>query len=75
MGFAYDKLKGKIKEVFQTQEAFAKALGMSKTTLSLKLNNTSEFSQSEMLHALELLGEKPAMVDLYFFTPKVRKTE
>ncbi len=75
MNFSYDKLRGKIKEVFGTQDKFAEALGMSKSTLSLKLNNVSEFSQREMLESMKLLGESSSMVDLYFFTPKVRKAE
>lgn len=37
--FDYSKLKGKIKEVFGTQSAFAKAMGLSGVSLSSKLNN------------------------------------
>ena len=48
MAFDYSKLRGKIKEVFGTQDKFAKALGISRATLSLKLNNISEFTQQEM---------------------------
>ena len=75
MAFSYDKLRGKIREVFGTQDKFAKALGISKGTLSLKLNNISEFTQHEMFQAMSLLNESPSCVDQYFFTPKVRKTE
>ena len=48
LAFDYSKLRGKIKEVFGTQDKFAKALGISGATLSLKLNNISEFTQQEM---------------------------
>ena len=75
MGFAYNKLKGKIKEVYGTQEAFAIAMGMGRTTLYSKLHNITEFTQSEMLRALELLHLEKADIDIYFFTPKVRKAE
>lgn len=75
MSFSYDKLKGKIKERFGTQDAFAKAIGMSRATLSIKLNNSSEFSQNEILKAIELLGLSKVNVDEYFFTQKVKKTE
>lgn len=75
MTFAYEKLKGKIKEVFDTQEAFAIAMGMGRTTLYSKLNNITEFTQLEMLRALELLHLEKADVDVYFFTPAVKKTE
>ena len=38
MAFDYSKLKGKIVEKFQTQQAFAKAMELSERSLSLKLN-------------------------------------
>ncbi len=75
MKFSYDKLKGKIKECFGTQDAFAKALGMSRATLSIKLNNSSEFSQNEIFKAMKLLKLSQSDVDEYFFTLKVKKTE
>ena len=75
MAFAYDKLKGKIKEIFGTQEAFANALGIARTSLYSKLNNNTEFTQMEMLKALELLLLEKNEIDVYFFTPKVQKTE
>ena len=45
--FDYSKLKGRIREIFDTQSAFAEAMGMSTTSLSAKLNNKIEFSQKE----------------------------
>lgn len=75
MAFAYEKLKGKIKEVFDTQEAFATAMGMARSSLYSKLNNNTEFTQLEMLKALELLHLNKTDVDAYFFTPAVQKTE
>lgn len=75
MIFDYSKLKGRIREKFMTQEAFAKRLGMSRTTFSLKLNDVSEFSQREMLQALNLLDVNVKLIDEYFFTLKVKKTE
>lgn len=75
MIFDYSKLKGRIREKFITQEAFAKKLGMSRSTFSLKINDVSEFSQREMLRALKLLGVNVKLIDEYFFTPKVKKTE
>lgn len=75
MSFSYNKLRGKIKEVFGTQANFAKALGISTSVLSLKLNNVSEFTQKEILKAMRLLKVAPAEIDAYFFTLEVRKTE
>lgn len=75
VSFSYDKLRGKIREVFGTQDRFAEALGMSKSTLSQKLNNSSEFTQQEMLDSMALLHQSLSQLDEYFFTPEVRKTE
>ena len=38
MSFNHNKLRGKIIEKYGTQGAFAKALGVSERTLSLKIN-------------------------------------
>lgn len=38
MAFDYNKLRGKIVKKYKTQGAFAKAMGVSERTLSLKLN-------------------------------------
>ena len=70
--FDYRKLRGKIKEVFGTQAEFAKALGISGATLSLKLNNFYDFTQKEMAASMLLLHEPAHSVDKYFFT-QVRK--
>ena len=75
MGFDYSKLRGKIREVFKTQSAFAKAMGMSNTSLSAKLNNNVEFSQKEIDKASDLLKIKKEEIPVYFFTPKVEETE
>ena len=75
MVFSYAKLRGRIKECFKTQEAFAKALGISRTSLNLRLNNVSEFSQNEILKAAKLLGLAGPDIDMYFFTLEVQKTE
>lgn len=73
--YDYSKLKGKIKEVFGTQNAFAIALPMNEVTLSNKLNNNSEFSQKEMNRTCDLFNEPYSMVPTYFFTHKVQEIE
>lgn len=67
----YKKLKLKIKEVFDTQEAFAKAMDMSYSALSQKLNESTEWKSSEIAKACDLLHIPLTEAHLYFFTKKV----
>lgn len=73
-GFDYSKLRGKIKEVFGTQENFAAAMVMSTVTLSAKLNNKIPWTQEEMNLACQLLGVSVEFIPLYFFTVKVKSS-
>ncbi len=75
MAFDYSKLRGRIVERFGTQEAFAKALGMSTKTLSSKMGNKIYFRQDEINHALDLLEIDFSEAREYFFTPKVQQVE
>lgn len=68
MVFDYSRLRGKIKEVYNTQEAFCVAMGISERTLSLKLNNLRAWSQKEILKACRLLSIPDVEIPLYFFT-------
>lgn len=58
MNYNFDKLKGKIKEIFNTQNEFAEAMNMAPNTLSAKLNNQFDFSSSEISKAIDLLNIK-----------------
>ena len=73
MSFDYKMLKLKIKEVFDTQEAFADAMEMSYTALNQRLNNKIEWKTPEIAKACELLHIPLANAHLYFFTLKVEK--
>lgn len=73
MQFDYSKLLGRIKEFGFTQEEFASAIGISPTTLSLKLNGKAFFTQKEMDKACAVLENDKSEVGAYFFTPKVQK--
>lgn len=75
MAFNYDKLRGKIREKFRTQENFASALGVSEKTLSLKLNNKVFFTQDEISKCAELLELKHIEIQEYFFTKEVQNFE
>lgn len=71
---SYAKLRGKIREMFVTQEAFAEAMGMSTVTMSQRLNGKVEWKTNEIAKACELLKIPLEEVALYFFTIKVKKS-
>ena len=67
---SYDMLRGKIREVYKTETAFAAAMGMNPATMSAKLNNTAPWKREEIEKACELLGIPIEHVHLYFFEKK-----
>lgn len=67
----YKRLKLKIKEVFDTQEAFAKAMEMSQTALNQRLNGVVQWKTSDIAKACDLLNIPLTEAHLYFFTQKV----
>ena len=72
--FDYQKLRGKIKEEFGRQEDFAKAMNLSMTSLSAKLNNRVPFTQPEINKACELLYIPLEFIPVYFFVEKVKSS-
>lgn len=68
---SYNKLKGRIKEVLGSQAAFADAMNMDRSTMSLKLNGKSEWTRVEIETACHLLEINITEVPAYFFTEKV----
>lgn len=75
MAFDYRKLSGKIKERFGTQAEFAKAMGLSERSISLKLNGKVFFKQPEIAKACDLLKIREDDVPEYFFKKKVQNVE
>lgn len=73
MNYDYSKLNGKIKEVCDTQDIFAKKMGISTTSVNNKLNNKTPFTQNEIDMAIQILNIKPEEIQAYFFTQKVEK--
>ena len=69
--FDYSKLLGKIKEKGYTLKQFAKSIGISASTLSIKLASKAYFTQREMDMACEVLGIEKKYVGVYFFARKV----
>lgn len=68
MNWNYAKLRGRIREIFGTQEAFAKAIGISSVSLSQRLNNVLEFTQEEIFNSCEVLNIPLTDMMSYFFT-------
>lgn len=70
--FDYSKLKGRIREVFETQADCAKEIKMSTVSLSQKLNNRQQFVQQEINRLKAVLNIDESEISLYFFTPRVK---
>lgn len=70
----YSKLRGKIKEVFGTQESFAEAMGMNKVSMSHRLNGKLEWKTTEIYQACKLLQIPLEDNASYFFVPEVKKS-
>nr|UVY58304.1 MAG: Protein of unknown function (DUF739) [Bacteriophage sp.] len=75
MRFDYAKLKGRIKEKYGTQEDFAKAIGITPTTISFKINGKAKWQQDEIVKAVELLEISQDEIVEYFFNYKVQELE
>lgn len=69
----YSLLWGKIKQSGFTQSELAKKIGISKTSLSLKINNHQQFTQNEILRISNEIGIAKKDIPKYFFEGKVNK--
>ena len=67
----YSKLRGKIREVYHSEFEFAKAMNLSRTTLSAKLNGKTQWSMSEVENSCKLLTIPMSEIEIYFFTTRV----
>ena len=72
MSFDYSKLRGKIREIFNTEERFAKEMNLSTVSLSFKLNGKREWTQQEINRACEILSLEREDIPEYFFKLKVK---
>lgn len=70
--FDFNKFLGRIRELHITQAEIAEQLGISKSTLNLKINNKGgQFSQEELFKMLEIAKIPDDEIKTYFFTPIV----
>lgn len=72
--YDYELLKDKISEKGLTQETLAPKLNMSRTSLNLKLNSKSNFTQTEIKVMAELLNIPSKELGNYFFKGFVQKS-
>ena len=68
--FDYSKLRGRIREIYGTQDKYAEKLHMGKVSLSQRLNGKLEFSQHEIMASCDILGIPTSEIPVYFFTVK-----
>ncbi len=72
MKYNYRKLEGRIVEICVSRTNFAKEMGLSERSISLKLNNRVPWKQTEISKAMEILKIDPSEVQDYFFNQKVQ---
>lgn len=68
MTYTYNKLRGRIVEMYGTQGKFAEELGISKNSVSKKMNCQTEFSQEDIIRWSMLLNVKKDEYGEYFFS-------
>lgn len=69
------RLRGRIVEKFGSQTAFAKAMGLSERSISLKINGNRDFSSAEIAKMVKLLKIDEHDIADYFFKEKVQMIE
>lgn len=72
MAFNYNKLRGKIVEIYGSQIEFAKAMKWSEKTVSLKLNGKVPWKQTDIMTAVQILGLSESDIQDYFFAVEVQ---
>lgn len=68
MPYTYNKLRGKIIEVYGSQDKLAEELKVSRQTVSKKMTGKSEFSQEDIIKWSLVLGIRKDEYGEYFFT-------
>ena len=70
INFDHTKLRSRIREVFQSESKFAKALGISPAAVSMKLNGKIDFTIKEVKASCKALKIEFYEVTEYFFDLK-----
>jgi len=75
MSLKYAKLRGRIVEMFGTQDAFRKKIGISKTAMSKKMTGKTGFSQKDVAQWSGLLSIQSEQIGEYFFDPQLNQVK
>ena len=67
MVFKYNKLRGRIVEVFGSQARFAEVIGLSEQSISAKLAGSSSFTQDNIIAWSDALNIDQSDIGSYFF--------
>jgi hypothetical protein len=67
----YSKLRGRIRERFGTEQAFAEAMEKTISQMSLLLNGKAVWRQVDIKKACDILGIADNDIGQYFFAEKV----
>ena len=73
--YDYSHFNARRRELNLTDDAFAKAIGIAPPTFSQKINNISEFKQSEMIKSMEVMGEPLHKLAFFFFCHKTLENQ
>lgn len=68
MSFRYNKLRGKIVEVYGSQAKFADVIGQSEQIVTAKLAGRSSFTQDNIISWSQALNIDQNDIGEYFFT-------
>lgn len=74
MPYDYSKLDGLITQKCRTRSAFAKEIGLSEHSVSVKMNGKRGWSQKEISRACEVLGISSEDIPSYFFNLRVQSS-
>lgn len=73
MIFKYNKLRGRIVEVYGSQSKFAEKIGQSEQIITAKLAGRSSFTQDNIITWCQALNISPEDIGNYFFALEVSK--
>lgn len=75
MQFDYSLLKGRIRQVLNTDKNFAAAINRTPQFVSSVLTGKSHFAPQDIIKACEVLNIKPEEIGDFFYTLKVYESK